>query len=176
MPRNVVLHHLREALNRDAVIFSNLSHQAGGFGLSHAEMRGVSFGKGGFPGCGDGLAIFLPRGPVHLKIGFFERNEVAAHVEIMLKAGDVTLFPVVALKLVQNLHEHFQDRRRVIPTDAVELLIDVEQDTPRGNGGGLPQIGFHDLIFDLGQNDLGRTNSVGEGLTIEDEGEDLEQM
>lgn len=93
LPRDILLYRLREALDRDAVVLADLPHQIGGFGLRHTEVCSVGFGEGGLPRRGEGLAVLVPGGSVHSQIGCLERAKVTAHVEVMLKTGDVPCLP-----------------------------------------------------------------------------------
>jgi len=88
----------------------------------------------------------------------------------------VTLFRVIALQFVQDLDEDFQDRRTAIPADGVRLLVDVEQDAARGNPGGAPQIGPENFILDVRQQQVGGGDAARQGLVVEHQRQDFQQV
>src|SRR5262245_44828997 len=81
----------------------------------------------------DRLTIFFPGRTIDPQIGFLEWNEIPPHIEVMLKAGNVSLVSVIPLQFVQDLNEDFQDRRRMIAADPIKFLVNVEQDAARRN-------------------------------------------
>lgn len=105
-----------------------------------------------------------------------EWQVIAANIEIVLKAGDVPLLAEVALKLVQDFDEDLEDGRGVVAADAIELLVDVEQDTSRRDGCGLAEIRLHNLIVNFRQQNVCGPRSRGEGAAVEDEREYLEKV
>ena len=173
LTRNIILHHLGEALDGNPVVLTDLPHQIQGFALSHTEVRGVGFGERSLPRGGDGLTVLFPGSAVQLEIGFLEGDKVTPHVQVMLELGDVSLLAVVALQLVQDFHEHFQDRSGMIPSDAIELLVDVEQDASGRDRRSFAQVRLHDLILDLGQNKVRRSQPAREGVAIEHQRKDF---
>ena len=74
----------------------------------------------------------------------------------MLELGHVALVAVIALQLVEHLHEHFEDRCLVGAADAIELLVDVEQQAAGRDRCRLFQVGAQDFVLHLWQQDLYR--------------------
>ena len=74
----------------------------------------------------------------------------------MLELGHIALVAVIALQLVEHLHEHLEDRCLVGAADAIELLIDVEQQAARWDRSCLLQVGTEDFVLHLRQQDLNR--------------------
>ena len=112
-----------------------------------------------------------------------ERLELAALVEVVLELGHVALVAVVALQLVEHLHEHLEDRCLVGAADAIELLVDVEQQAAGRNRSGLLEVGAQDLVLYFGQQDLhwpqAQFTVVGGAdapLAIEQQRQHLEQV
>ncbi|MFZ0408085.1 MAG: hypothetical protein WAM11_08260 [Cyanobium sp.] len=73
---------------------------------------------------------------------------------MVLELGYRALVAVVALQLVEHLHEHLEDRRLVGAADAIELQIDVEQQAAGWYRRGLPEVGVENLVLQLRQQDI----------------------
>lgn len=176
LPVDVLPGHSRKILDRDAVVLADLPHYTQRLRLGHTEVLGIRPRECRLARRRQCLAVLLPFAAVHPQIGLLERRELAAHVEVVLEAGNVSLLPEIAATLVQHLHEHLEDRGRVVTADPVELLIDVEEDAFRRHAGALRQVGSHDLILDLGQQDVSGARSTRERRALEQQREHLQQM
>ena len=94
--------------------------------FGYSEVLGIGPAKSRLRHRPQRLSICVPRSAVDAEISSLKWLVVAANIQVMLKPCDVTLLPVIALKFVQNLDEHFQNRSRVVSANAVKLLIDIE--------------------------------------------------
>ena len=94
----------------------------------------------------------------------------------MLELRHIALVAVIALQLIEHLHEHLQHGCFVGATDAVVLLIDVEQQAARWNRGGFLQIRAQDLVVDFGQQYLCRPLVFNLLLAVEHQRKHLQQV
>ena len=85
------------------------------------------------------LATLRPLPPGDASVGRLELLVLAAVVQVPLESGDVALVAVVAATVVEDLHEHLQQRIGLILADQGRLLVDVEQQALRRNARGLAQ-------------------------------------
>ena len=160
----VLLDPTSEALDRKAVAVLGVINHLDGVVFAAAELLGIGPGEAAFCHRGQRIAVDLPAAAVHPLVGLLERLELAALVEVVLELGHIALVAVVALQLVEHLHEHLQDRGLVGAADAIELLIDVEQQAARRDRRRLLEVGADDLVLHFGQQDLHWPAALGARL------------
>ena len=91
----------------------------------------------------------------------------------MLKSSDVAVLPEIALQLIQHFDEHFQNRRRVVAADPIELLIDVEQDALDGMAVALRISAWTISSGIFGRRMSCWTYAARQRAAVKDQGEDL---
>ena len=98
------------------------------------------------------LATTLPGLIGDALVGFLERLEQFATVQVALKLGNVALLAVITTHLVEDFDEHREQGVDLGLADDVGLLVDVEQDAFRGDGDSFLELGAQQLvvILDLG--------------------------
>ena len=152
----VLLHPGGEALDREAVAVLGVAYYFYGVVFAATELFGIGLGEAALGHGGQRIAVVLPAAAVHPLVGLLEGLELAALVEVVLELGHIALVAVVPLQLVEHLHEHFEDRCLVGAADAIELLIDVEQQAARRDRRCLLEVSADDLVLHLRQQDLHR--------------------
>ena len=73
--------------------------------------------------------------------GGLEAIELTLVVEFALELGNVGLLAVVAAEFVKNLNKDREQGIRLCLADDIGFLVDIEQNTLRGNGDGLFDVG-----------------------------------
>ncbi len=146
---NVITYAMREALNGDLVVLANPFDHPARVCDGNAEVFSVRLVECRSTHRGNGFTVRLPCAAIDLFVRDSEWLKFPALVEIVLELRDVALVAVVALHLVHDLHEHFENGRRVVAANAVELLVNVEKNAARWHSCGLAQSSLDDLVLNL---------------------------